>query len=150
MAYVANESGDTEGAIAAYEGLVEVDPGNTENWLTLAGLYADMGAMDKSAAAYRKVVELDPDGAPQVFYNLGALLMNKPDRSDDDSRRAIEAFREAVKLDPNYREAHKQLAFALLGTGDRAGAKSELEACVALAPNAADSAQLKGLIQSLQ
>ena len=49
MAYVANESGDTEGAIAAYEGLVEVDPTNTENWLTLAGLYADTGAMDKSA-----------------------------------------------------------------------------------------------------
>jgi Tfp pilus assembly protein PilF len=55
-----------------------------------------------------------------------------------------------VKLDPNYREAHKQLAFALLGTGDRAGAKSELEACVALAPDAADSAQMKALIQSLQ
>ena len=76
--------------------------------------------------------------------------MNKPDRSDDDSRRAIEAFREAVKLDPNYREAHKQLAFALLGAGDRAGAKSELEACVALAPDATDAAQMKGLIKSLQ
>lgn len=150
LAYVASESGDTEGAIAAYEGLVETDPGNTENWLTLAGLYADAGAMDKSAAAYGKVVELDPEGAPQVFYNLGALLMNKPDRNDDDSRRAVEAFRQAVKLDPDYRDAHKQLAFALLGTGDRAGAKSELEACVALAPDAADSAQMKALIQSLQ
>ena len=51
---------------------------------------------------------------------------------------------------PEYREAHKQLAFALLGTGDRAGAKSELEAYVALAPDAADSAQMKALIEGLQ
>ena len=41
-------------------------------------------------------------------------------------------------------------AFALLGTGDRAGAKTELEAYVALAPNAPDSQQMKALIQSLQ
>jgi tetratricopeptide (TPR) repeat protein len=150
LAYVANESGDTEGAITAYEGLVEADPGNTENWLTLAGLYADAGATDKSTEAYGKVVELDPEGAPQVFFNLGALLMNKPDRTDEDSSRAIEAFRQAIELDPEYREAHKQLAFALLGAGDRAGAKSELEAYVALAPDAADSAQMKALIQGLQ
>jgi len=150
LAYVANEAGDTEGAIAAYEGLVEADPGNTENWLTLAGLYAETGAMDQSAAAYQKVVELDPEGAPQVFFNLGALMMNKAGRTDDDSRQAIEAFRQAIKLDPSYREAHKQLAFALLGTGDRSGAKSELEAYVALAPDAADSAQMNALIQSLQ
>lgn len=150
LAYVASESGDTEGAIAAYEGLVEIDPANTENWLVLAGLYAETGAMDKTAAAYEKVVELDPEGAPQVFFNLGALLMNKAGRTEDDSLRAIDAFRQAIKLDPEYREAHKQLAFALLGTGDRAGAKSELEAYVALAPDAADSAQMKALIQSLQ
>ena len=150
LAYVANESGDTEGAIAAYEGLAEADPENIENWTTLAALYAETGAMDKSAGAYQKVVELDPEGAPQVFFNLGALMMNKAGSTDDDTRRAIDAFRQAIKLDPDYREAHKQLAFALLGTGDRAGAKSELEAYVALAPDAADSAQMAALIQSLQ
>jgi tetratricopeptide (TPR) repeat protein len=150
LAYVAGESGDTDAAIEAYEGLAEAEPGNADTWLMLADLYADAGAMDKSAAAYEKVVELDPEGAPQVFFNLGALLMNKSDRTDEDSRRAINAFRQALKLDPDYEEAHKQLAFALLGTGDRTGAKTELEAYVALAPNAPDSAQMKALIQSLQ
>jgi tetratricopeptide (TPR) repeat protein len=150
LAYVASQSGDVEAAITAYEGLVEVDPSNPENWVTLAGLYADNGQMDESAGAYQKVVELDPEGAPQVFFNLGALLMNKPNRTQEDSDKAIEAFRQAIKLDPQYREAHKQLAFALLGAGDRAGAKTELEACVALAPDAPDAAQMKALIQSLQ
>jgi len=150
LAYVASQSGDVDAAITAYEGLVEADPTNAENWVTLAGLYADNGQMDQSAAAYQKVVELDPEGAPQVFFNLGALLMNKADRTPEDSQKAIEAFRQAIKLDPQYREAHKQLAFALLGAGDRAGAKTELETCVALAPDAPDAAQMKALIQSLQ
>jgi len=150
LAYVARESGNTDAAIEAYEGLAEVDPQDTDTWLRLADLYAEAGAMEKSAAAYEKVVELDPEGAPQVFFNLGALLMNNADRTDEDTGRAVSAFRQALKLDPSYLEAHKQLAFALLGTGDRAGAKTELEAYVTLAPNAPDSQQMKALIQSLQ
>jgi tetratricopeptide (TPR) repeat protein len=150
LAYVASESGNTDAAIEAYEGLAEIDPQNTDTWLRLADLYAEVGAMERSAAAYEKVVELDPEGAPQVFFNLGALLINKADRTDEDSGRAVSAFRQALKLDPGYLEARKQLAFALLGTGDRAGAKTELEAYVALAPNAPDSQQMKALIQSLQ
>ena len=85
-----------------------------------------------------------------MFFNLGALLMNKRDRTEEDTTRAIEAFRKAVELKPDYGQARKQLAFALLGTGDRAGAKAELEAYVAAAPDAPDSAQMKALIESLQ
>jgi tetratricopeptide (TPR) repeat protein len=106
--------------------------------------------MGKSEQAYQKVVELNPREAPQVFYNLGALIMNKDDRGDDDTQRAIAAFRKAVELKPDYREAHKQLAFALLGAGDPEGAKAELEACLRLAPDAPDAKQVKALIDSLQ
>ncbi|HXV75097.1 MAG TPA: tetratricopeptide repeat protein [Candidatus Polarisedimenticolaceae bacterium] len=150
LAYVAGESGNAQAAIEANLRLTEIDPADADAWLSLADLYASTGQMEQSAAAYEQVIALDPGGAPQVFFNLGALLMNKPDRTDADTERAVTAFRKAIELKPDYREAHKQLAFALLGTGDRAGAKSQLEAYVALAPNAPDSAQMKALIQSLQ
>jgi Flp pilus assembly protein TadD len=150
LAYVAGESGDTQTAIEAYRGLTELDPMNSESWLALAGLCAEAGEMEESEAAYQKVVELDPNQAHQVFFNLGALIMNKSGRTDEDTSRAIDAFRRAIELKPDYGEAHKQLAFALLGTGDRSGAKSELEAYVKLAPDAPDSRQLQSLIDSLQ
>ncbi len=150
LAFVASESGNTAAAIEAYEGLVGLDPQDAESWVSLASLYAEAGAVDKSEAAYQRVVEIDPDNSHQVFFNLGALIMNNPDRSDADTQRAIAAFRKAIELKPDYVQAHKQLAFALLGAGDRAGAKSELEAYVRLAPDAADAAQLQALINSLQ
>jgi Flp pilus assembly protein TadD len=85
-----------------------------------------------------------------VFFNIGALIMNKDDRGEADTQRAIGAFRKAIELKPDYREAHKQLAYALLGAGDRAGAVAELEECVRLDPNAPDSSQMKALLKSLQ
>jgi len=150
LAYVATETGNTGAAIEAYESLVRIDPDDAQSWLALADAYAHKGDMAKSEAAYQKVVELSPDEAPQVFFNLGALIMNKDDRGDADTERAIGAFRKAIELKPDYREAHKQLAFALLGTGDKDGAKAELEACLRLAPNAPDASQMKALIDSLR
>ena len=41
-------------------------------------------------------------------------------------------------------------AFALLGLGDREGAKASLEQYVSLAPEAADAAQMRNLIKSLK
>ena len=150
VAYVAAESGDPAAAIEAYESLVRVDPADSQSWLALAALYARQGDMSKSEKAYEKVVELNPREAPQVFFNLGALIMNKEDRDADDTQRAIASFRKAIELKPDYREAHKQLAFALLGTGDQAGAKTELEACLRLAPDAPDASQVNALIDSLR
>ena len=86
----------------------------------------------------------------QIFFNIGALIINKSNRSDSETRKAINAFRKAVEINPDYAQAHKQLAFALLGVGDRAGARGSLEQYVKLAPNAPDAAQMQGIIRTLQ
>ena len=110
--------------------------------LSLGGLHAELGAFDKSEQAYQRVIELNPADAAQVFYNLGALTMNKDDRTEADTRRAVEAFRKAVDLRPDYAQAYKQLAFALLGAGDQPGARGALVFYVEHAPKAADVAQM--------
>ena len=57
-------------------------------------------------------------------------------RPDADHRKAIEAFRKAIDLKPDYALAHRDLGFALLRTGDLTGARKELQEYVDLEPNA--------------
>jgi len=149
MGYVADRQNDAAAAIRAYETIVELSEGNADAWARLGDLYAGIGESAKSEAAYERVGALDPEGAHRVFFNIGALIMNRSSRSEKDTQKAIEAFRKAIEVKPNYAEAHKQLAFALLGTGDRSGAKTELQAYVRHAPDAPDAAQMKSLAEAM-
>lgn len=149
LGYVADQQGDPESAIAAWEQIVEIDAGKADVWARLGDLYAGIGKSAKSEAAYERVGELDPEGAHRVFFNIGALIMNRASRTDEQSRKAIDAFRKAIQLKADYAEAHKQLAFALLGTGDRGGARKELLAYVQHAPDAPDAEQMKNLAEAL-
>jgi tetratricopeptide (TPR) repeat protein len=150
LAFIASESGDTTEAIAAYEALTEADPENSDGWLSLGDLYAASGELGKSEQAYQRVVELEPADAHQIFFNIGALTINKPNRSDAETRKAINAFRKAIEIKPDYLQAHKQLAYALLGVGDRAGACQALERYVELAPEASDAQQMRSMIATLK
>ncbi len=149
MGYVADQQGDTDGAIAAYERLVGLSDINADAWARLGDLYASKGESAKSEAAYERVGALDPEGAHRVFFNIGALIMNRADRSPEEVQKAIEAFRKAIQVKPDYAQAHKELGLALLGTGDRAGAKAGLLAYVQHAPDAPDAAQMKSLAEAM-
>jgi len=149
-ASLAAEDGDTAAAIVAYQSITAIDPQDAEAWVSLADLYARSGQSAQSEAAFEKVVTLDPARAPQVFYNIGALALNKPDRTNADVQKAISAFQRVIELKPDHVQAHKQLGFALLGTGDRAGAKVELEQYLRLTPNAPDAAQIQTLLRTLK
>jgi tetratricopeptide (TPR) repeat protein len=149
LGYVADQQGDTQAAIRTYEQVVELSADEADIWARLGDLYAGVGDSAKSEAAYVRVSELDPEGAHQVFFNIGALIMNRSTRSEQDTQKAIDAFRQAIQVKPDYAEAHKQLAFALLGAGDRSGAKTELQAYVQHAPDAPDATQMKSLAEAM-
>lgn len=149
-AFLASRSEDVDAEIAAYEKVVEIDAADAEAWTSLGDLYTRKGDTAKSEAAYQRVVEIAPDNAHQVFFNLGALVMNGDDLSDAQVDKAISAFRKALEIKPDYAAAYKQLGFALLNKGDRAGAKSSLEKYVELAGDAPDAASMKGIISTLQ
>ncbi len=149
MAWLASRNGSPEDAIAAYEAMTVADDGDVEAWVALGGLYAEQDMLDKSEAAYRKVVELDPSNAYRTFFNIGVLTENKKVLTDVDNKRAVEAFRKAVEIKPDYAEAWRRLAFASLRTGDLVGARNGLEQYITLSPDAPDAAQVKAMLSSL-
>ncbi len=118
--------------------------------MALAGLHADAGNLVESEAAYQKVVEIDPARAHQTYFNIGAVIMKQPKRSPADRERAISAFRKALEIKPDYVRAGLELTFALVGTGDKDGARTVLEDCLRANPDAPEAPQMQGLLKAFQ
>ncbi len=148
-ARLAEEMGHKDEAISAHERVVALQPTNTDSWVALGGLYAAKKLTDKSEAAFRKVTELDPANAYQTFYNIGALIMNQPSPTTAQTRKAIEAFRKAVELKPDYTAAHRQLVYALLNVGDIAEARAGIERYLEIDSTSADAKALQDLLKGL-
>ena len=146
---VAAQNGDEAAALAAYQALVEVDPKNNQAWMALGSLYAKRGDREKSEQAYRKVSELDPQNAHKTFFNIGVLIEKNPNLTEEDTRRAIEAYRKSIEVRSDYAPAHRSLGYALIRLGEVAEAKKELSRYVELEPKAKDAAEVKSIVAGL-
>lgn len=148
-AIVAATAGRIDEAIALNEKVLASKPGNTEVMVALADLYNRNKQPKKAEEVLNKVVALDPANAPRTFYNLGVVIENRDDTTENDHRKAIEAFRKAIALKPDYAIAHRDLGFALLRAGDMREASKEFQKYVDLDPRAKDAADIKATIKSL-
>jgi len=113
-------------AVKFFEKAVKVTPNFIDAHLLLADSYAVLGNRDKAAAGFEKVVSLDPDYRPKIYYAWGILerqhenydaaadkferFLTYPQKSDElkqkvetlikDSRFAAVATQNPVPFDP--------------------------------------------------
>ena len=149
MAWIAEQEGDTAGVIEANESIVALQPKNSEAWLTLGSLYSENGQPGKSQEAFTRVAEIDPKNAYETFFNIGALIENKPDPTPAEERRALEAFQKSVEIKPDFAKGYLRLAYAQLRNGDLAGARGSFERYLELKPDASDSGEVRSMISAL-
>jgi tetratricopeptide (TPR) repeat protein len=97
-------------SVDTYLRAIPLKPTDAALLTNLGVVYGKMGKTDESKATFLKAANLDPAGAAQNFYNYGATLVNSGQTKD-----AAEAFRQAIKADPNYGEAYYQLGLSLSG-----------------------------------
>jgi Tfp pilus assembly protein PilF len=81
---------------------------------------------------FQTIVKETPD-APGARLNLGNALQER-----GQTEPAIEQYRAAINLKPDYLDPRNKLAFLLLGQNDLPGAIEQLRAIVRLTPDAAD------------
>jgi Flp pilus assembly protein TadD len=148
-ASLAASQGKIDDAIALNEKVLAKKPDNTEVLVALADLYNRKKDPKKAEEMLNRVVALDPKNAYRTFYNLGVVILNREDTSDADNRKAAEAFRKSIELNPDYALAHRDLGFTLLRTGNLPEARKELQRYVDLDPRARDGAEIKDTIKSL-
>lgn len=149
VAWLATDLGKPEEAIGAYEAIVAAKPDDTESWLALGDLYNRAGMPDKASAAFERVTELDPGNAYKTFFNLGALIENRPNLTPADNRKAVEAFRKSVEINPEYGPGWRHLAYSQLRSGDLADARASFERYLAVEPQAKDAKEIRDTIKSL-
>lgn len=124
--------GDLSVAKAQLEAAVSLQPGESSGWCELGVLYAQLGDYSRGEKAFRRALDLQP-GLARAHYLLGLSLIAHP-KDQLDWPAAIEEFRSALKIQPDYPEALNYLGVGLTSTGQLDAAIAELEHALLLAP----------------
>jgi len=129
IASVAADKGDAKRAIDALDAFLKVDGNDVDAARKRAQLLEAMGDMNRTAAAYARVVDVDPfDSHAQTIVGRAALTKK-------DAPAAIHAFAAALNSNPaDKAAAHYDLAQAYLLAGQSADAKRETLAALEIAP----------------
>ncbi len=102
---------DQPNAIALLRRAVELNPGLTEAFINLGTALCEVGDVHGALAAEHRALELDPNN-PRAIAGL-ALVYKLMRRRDE----ALELYRRAIALAPNYAETHHRYGQALLTVG---------------------------------
>jgi tetratricopeptide (TPR) repeat protein len=79
---------------------LRLKPEDAEYINTLACILYDQGRVDQAIAMFRKAIAKSKKPNPADLYGLAIGFLSK-----GDSSQALQNFREAIKSDPNYKEA---------------------------------------------
>jgi tetratricopeptide (TPR) repeat protein len=96
-------AGDLDGAIAAHEAALALDPSLAQAHANLIGLYGRQRNFDKAETHYRAAVALGVN-VSDAHYDYGVML-GLQERWDE----AAEAYRKALALNPLHADAHNNL-----------------------------------------
>ncbi len=134
-----------------YKKSIEVKPDYAEAYNGLANIYNAQRKFDEAAAASAKASELSSSqpgglagGNADSLYNSGVILWNSGKIPD-----AKKQFEAAIAANANHAESHYQLGMALVNEGNLAGAATEFNTYLKLAPEGPNAATAKALVAQL-
>ena len=104
MGHLFLESGDHDQAAEWYRKAIEADPEEASFHVFLGSLRAKQGRFQEAEEEHRAAIECPKGRIDEAYLNLGYVL-RALDRYSD----AAECFREAIRLDPEYRLARRAL-----------------------------------------
>jgi tetratricopeptide (TPR) repeat protein len=125
----ADQGTDLQKGLDAYVKAIEIKPDDAAYHNNYALALVKAKKISEAQAELTKAAQLNPAGAGQYFYNLGAVLTNTGQLEP-----AAEAFKRAYEADPNYAEAYYQYGISLMG-----GAKMTPDGKIVPPPGAQES-----------
>ena len=106
----------------------------------LAHALAGRGRGDEAVVVFRALTRIRSENG-RHWGCLGVLLQERGDRAGAKAalEKAVEALREAIRLKPDFVQAHNNLGIALCGQGKKAEAIAELREAIRLKPDYANA-----------
>lgn len=131
----AQQGGNYQEAINGYKQLTEMAPREASYWYALGTAYQAAQQIDDAIASYQKATQLEPSNPD--YKKTASLAMDikaapivdeaVKKQNSGDLPGAIEGYRKAIVLVPNNARLHTNLAGALQGADDFAGARDEFQ-----------------------
>ncbi|HJU43035.1 MAG TPA: tetratricopeptide repeat protein [Vicinamibacterales bacterium] len=133
-------SGRIDEAIATYKKALELQPDYPSAQNNLGAALAAKGDAAGAIAAFRAAIAID-DRSATAHRNLGNLLYDVGTEllEEQNFDAAAARFHEALKIRPDWPEAHNNLGIALASRGRIAEALTHFERAVQLNPNFTDA-----------
>jgi tetratricopeptide (TPR) repeat protein len=114
-------------AINAFEKAIKLDPQLGEGYFYLGLAYGKDGKLDKEIEFYCQALEFNPPCLKKVYLNLASAYAEKKDYAQ-----AINNYRRALELDPNYAPALASLGMVILEKGNDTAALEQYQKLLAL------------------
>ncbi len=111
-----------------------------ESWFLLAGIHAQLGAMEEVIRCCRRVIALDP-GNTAARYNLGVALQARS-RSEE----AAESYRKVLEVEPDNVLAQANLGLVLRGLGSPEEAMQHCRRALQRQPDLIEAHNTLGLL----
>jgi GWxTD domain-containing protein len=127
------EEGDVENAINTFRKVLELNPNHAGAHSTLGYIYLSNNNIDLARASFKRALEIAPE-MPTALNGMGLVLA----RAGETRQQALEDFRTARRLDPDYLEAGYNLGVTLADMGDFAPARTAFNEVLAKDPEFRD------------
>lgn len=135
-------NGRNKEAIAQYQAILQQDPENPLVLNNLAGLY-QREADPRARATAEQALKLTPED-PTIQDTLGWILVEQ-----GEARRGLELLRKALARAAKNETIRYHHAIALARTGDKAGARKELERLLRITPDFPQAEAAKAQLDKL-
>jgi tetratricopeptide (TPR) repeat protein len=120
---------DIEGAIAKYREAIGIDPKYARARLELGRALVEKGDLDGAIVEFQKVIPLDQKNAADALTSIGHALGKKGNLDG-----ALAVFDKALRINPNYAQAHNNRGAILWEKGDQVEALAAFRTAVLLDP----------------
>jgi len=140
--------------LEAYGKALELKPDDAAYHNNFALALAKAKKIEEAKEELNKAAQLNPPGAGQYFYNLGAVLVNTGQLDA-----AGDAFKRAIEADPNYADAQYQYGVFLISKATTTpegkivpppGTKEAFEKYLQLKPDGPFADAAKGMLASME
>ena len=161
------QEGKIQEAIAQYEQALRINPDYAQAHYDLGNAFLREGKIEEAIAQYEQALRIKPDYA-EAHNNLGTVLWRRRVRSrkpspstsrpcgsipitprrtttsgwlwpNGQAREAIEHYQQALRIKPDYAEAHNNLGIALLQEGKIEEAIAQYEQALRINPDFAEA-----------